>query len=265
MFQPADARSGPDAGRHPAALGQRGGPAALHPLTGEPGHIGSSVSLLVVTCLQPAIGPIEAPEAPPCRRSLTHPSPTRLDTLRPSCPSRRRTRGVTVHACTKVEVFDGLATAEKDPRRSLHLDEVPTPELGPGEALGRGDGQRHQLQHRVDLDLRARSFVHLRLPHALRPHLAAGRPAATSPTTWSAPTWPAWCCCAPGAGCGPGSRATRGRATTCRSSWKAPTAQRHDARPGAADLGFETELRRARRAGAGPEKKKSQRKKKKKN
>ena len=29
-------------------------------------------------------------------------------------------------------LFEGLATRDKDPRRSLHLDEVPTPELGPG-------------------------------------------------------------------------------------------------------------------------------------
>ena len=32
-------------------------------------------------------------------------------------------------------MFEGLATRDKDPRRSLHLDDVPTPELGPGEAL----------------------------------------------------------------------------------------------------------------------------------
>ncbi|MDQ1711480.1 MAG: crotonyl-CoA reductase [Frankiaceae bacterium] len=32
-------------------------------------------------------------------------------------------------------MFDGRATKEKDPRESLHVDEVPTPELGPGEAL----------------------------------------------------------------------------------------------------------------------------------
>jgi crotonyl-CoA reductase len=43
-------------------------------------------------------------------------------------------RGVTVHK-DEVELFDGLATVDKDPRRSLHVDEVPTPELGPGEAL----------------------------------------------------------------------------------------------------------------------------------
>src|SRR5690349_37126 len=32
-------------------------------------------------------------------------------------------------------MFEGLESADKDPRRSLHLDEVATPELGPGEAL----------------------------------------------------------------------------------------------------------------------------------
>ncbi|WP_197321897.1 crotonyl-CoA carboxylase/reductase [Saccharomonospora sp. NB11] len=43
-------------------------------------------------------------------------------------------RGVTVHA-DEVDMFEGMATADKDPRKSLHLDEVPVPELGPGEAL----------------------------------------------------------------------------------------------------------------------------------
>ena len=32
-------------------------------------------------------------------------------------------------------MFAGLGTRDKDPRKSLHLDEVPVPELGPGEAL----------------------------------------------------------------------------------------------------------------------------------
>jgi len=32
-------------------------------------------------------------------------------------------------------MFDGMTSRDKDPRRSLHLDEVATPELGPGEAL----------------------------------------------------------------------------------------------------------------------------------
>ena len=43
-------------------------------------------------------------------------------------------RAVTVHK-DEAGMFDGLPSREKDPRKSLHLDEVPLPELGPGEAL----------------------------------------------------------------------------------------------------------------------------------
>jgi crotonyl-CoA reductase len=43
-------------------------------------------------------------------------------------------RGITVHQ-DEVAMFEGRASRDKDPRESLHLDDVPTPELGPGEAL----------------------------------------------------------------------------------------------------------------------------------
>jgi len=43
-------------------------------------------------------------------------------------------RAVTVRQ-EEVDLFDGLPSEEKDPRRSLHLDEVAVPDLGPGEAL----------------------------------------------------------------------------------------------------------------------------------
>ncbi|MET8168720.1 crotonyl-CoA carboxylase/reductase [Streptomyces sp. NPDC005329] len=35
----------------------------------------------------------------------------------------------------ETEIFEGMNSADKDPRKSLHLDDVPVPELGPGEAL----------------------------------------------------------------------------------------------------------------------------------
>ncbi len=35
----------------------------------------------------------------------------------------------------EADMFAGMTSREKDPRKSLHLQEVPTPELGPGEAL----------------------------------------------------------------------------------------------------------------------------------
>ncbi|MEU5615140.1 crotonyl-CoA carboxylase/reductase, partial [Streptomyces sparsogenes] len=43
-------------------------------------------------------------------------------------------RAVVLHK-SEVDMFEGLASADKDPRKSLHVDEVPVPELGPGEAL----------------------------------------------------------------------------------------------------------------------------------
>jgi crotonyl-CoA reductase len=43
-------------------------------------------------------------------------------------------RAATVHK-DEVDMFDGLESREKDPRKSLHVEDVPLPELGPGEAL----------------------------------------------------------------------------------------------------------------------------------
>ena len=41
---------------------------------------------------------------------------------------------VTVHK-DEADMFAGQASRDKDPRRSLHVEDVPTPELGPGEAI----------------------------------------------------------------------------------------------------------------------------------
>ena len=43
-------------------------------------------------------------------------------------------RAVTIHR-DEAQMFAGLSTKEKDPRKSLHIDTVPFPELAPGEAL----------------------------------------------------------------------------------------------------------------------------------
>ncbi len=51
-----------------------------------------------------------------------------------SLPVPESYRGVTVHK-DEVDMFEGRASRDKDPRESLHVDEVATPELGPGEAL----------------------------------------------------------------------------------------------------------------------------------
>jgi crotonyl-CoA reductase len=43
-------------------------------------------------------------------------------------------QGMVVRA-DEVGMFAGMQTRDKDPRKSLHLQQVPTPELGPGEAI----------------------------------------------------------------------------------------------------------------------------------
>src|SRR5690242_21854756 len=43
-------------------------------------------------------------------------------------------RGVVVRA-DEADMFEGIPTSDKDPRKSLHVEEVATPELGPGEAI----------------------------------------------------------------------------------------------------------------------------------
>ncbi|KJS57806.1 alcohol dehydrogenase catalytic domain-containing protein, partial [Streptomyces rubellomurinus] len=43
-------------------------------------------------------------------------------------------RAVTLHK-DEEQMFAGLDSRDKDPRKSLHLDEIALPELGPGEAL----------------------------------------------------------------------------------------------------------------------------------
>ena len=43
-------------------------------------------------------------------------------------------RGLVVRA-EETGMFEGIATKDKDPNKSLHVQDVPTPELGPGEAL----------------------------------------------------------------------------------------------------------------------------------
>jgi crotonyl-CoA reductase len=43
-------------------------------------------------------------------------------------------RAATVHK-DEVDMFEGMASRDKDPRKSIHVEDVPVPELGPGEAF----------------------------------------------------------------------------------------------------------------------------------
>jgi crotonyl-CoA reductase len=62
-------------------------------------------------------------------------------------------------------MWEGVASEDKDPRKSLHVDEVATARAGPRRGVRRRHGLGHQLQHGVDLDLRA--AAHLRVPDRL--------------------------------------------------------------------------------------------------
>ena len=62
-------------------------------------------------------------------------------------------QGVVVRA-DEQNMFDGLASRDRDPRKSLHVQEVPTPELAPGEALYLPAGREVQRTRVLD-ELRA--------------------------------------------------------------------------------------------------------------
>jgi crotonyl-CoA reductase len=51
-----------------------------------------------------------------------------------SLPVPESYRGMVVRK-DEADMFNGMASRDKDPRKALHLQEVATPELGPGEAL----------------------------------------------------------------------------------------------------------------------------------
>ena len=142
------------------------------------------------------------------------PPPTRSPrcrSLTPTAPPRcTRTRS----ACSPAG-----PPRDKDPRESIHVEDVAHPGARPGRGAGRGHGQRDQLQHRLDLDLRA--GLDVRLPQAVRQAVPAGqapRPALPrdrlGPGRRRAAHRPR--------ACTPGSPATRWSPTACRSSWSDP-------------------------------------------
>src|SRR5688572_11180487 len=51
-----------------------------------------------------------------------------------SIPLPETFRAATVHK-EEVDLFAGLASEEKDPRKTIHIDDVPLPELAPDEAV----------------------------------------------------------------------------------------------------------------------------------
>lgn len=110
-------------------------------------------------------------------------------------PVPQNYRGVVVRA-EDTRMFDGLATRDKDPRKALHLQEVPTPELGPGEALVA------VMASAINYNTVWTSIFEP-LPTFGSSSGTAGSPrwpaGTTCRTTWWGRTRPAWCC-GPGRG-----------------------------------------------------------------
>ena len=78
-------------------------------------------------------------------------------------------RAVTVHK-DEVGMFEGLASRDKDPRKSLHVEDVPLPELGPGEALVAV--MASAINYNTVWTSIFEPVLDVRLPRALRPALA---------------------------------------------------------------------------------------------
>lgn len=179
--------------------------------------------------------PVSAPGSP--RR------PVRPHTGTPSEAAMKEILDAILSTDSTPADFAGLKLPESYRAVTLHKDEeqmfsrpgqprqgpapVPAPRrrrparARPGRGPGRGDGQRGELQHGVELDLRA--GLHLRLPGAVRPPLAADQ--ASRPAVPRARLRPG------GRGAAhrrrlstPGSRATRWSRTASRSSWSPRTA-----------------------------------------
>ena len=105
-------------------------------------------------------------------------------------------------------MWEGVESADKDPRKSLHVGEVPLPELAPDEVDRRRDGQLHQLQHGVDLDLRA--AADLRVPRPPRQGVGLGRAPRPGLPRGRFRRRRVWCCRS-ARRCATGSRATASR------------------------------------------------------
>ena len=100
-------------------------------------------------------------------------------------------RGVVVRSEDET-MFDGLDSRDKDPRKSLRVQDVPTPELGPGEALiavMASAVNYNTVWTSIFEPVSTFKFLK-KYAEALRAHRAS----TTSRTTWSARTRPAWYC-----------------------------------------------------------------------
>ena len=115
----------------------------------------------------------------------------------------------------EADMFAGMESREKDPRKSLHRNEVPTPELGPGEAIVAVMASAinyNTVWTSIFEPVSTFSF----LKRYGKSSTNSPR-STTSPITWSARTCPA-SCFASGPESRSGRQATRSSPTACLSS-----------------------------------------------
>ena len=103
------------------------------------------------------------------------------------------------------DMWEGVESADKDPRKSLHVGDVPTPELAPDEVYLGVMASLDQLQHGLDVDLRA--AVDLRLPRPPRQGVGVGQAPRPGLPRGRLRRLRAWCC-GSARRCATGSRAT---------------------------------------------------------
>ncbi len=155
-------------------------------------------------------------------------------------------RGVVVRRTTTSDMFAGVDSRDKDPRKSLHVQEVPTPELGPGEALIAVMASAvnyntvwtsifepvstFKFLQEVRAEFGSRRQARPAVP---RGRLGRGRRRAPGRAGRDQVA----------------ARRSGGRTLPERRTRGRRRARRHDARPAAADLGLRDELRRPGRAG----------------
>ena len=151
-------------------------------------------------------------------------------------------RAVTVHK-DEAELFEGLESRDKDPRKSLHVEDVALPELGPGEAyiavmasaINYNTVWTSIFEPMSTFGFLERYGKLLSPGQEARPALPRGR---LRPGRRRAQDRPRRAHLA--------ARPRGGRALPVRRAGELRGPQRHDARPRAADLGLRDELRRAR-------------------
>ncbi|WP_238845590.1 hypothetical protein [Nocardia terpenica] len=82
-------------------------------------------------------------------------------------------RVVTLHR-DEADMFEGTPPADRDPRKSIHIDDVAVPDLGGWRGPGGGHGQLGQLQHRMERGIR--TAAHVPVPRTLWSALRTGGP-----------------------------------------------------------------------------------------